>query len=328
MGGKPEQAIFIVGVEHRSGTNFLADLLMQHADCCRPLSIGEDYLLHHAQHLQTYAARLHESWNPDWRESAPQPEIGAALGRGLLSVLADQSTRPGHRLVTKTPRADRLGAFPWLFPDHPLLIIIRDGRAAVESAVRSFGWSYPKAIARWNHGARKILEFDRDFGDSECRYLIVRYEDLVTGLHEQLHRILAFLRLDAGRYDFDAADNMPVRGSSTLKAQGKKLHWTPVAKTGDFRPLDRARGWTGRQHRRFLAKAGLSQQLLGYSVEGSHQASIVDRLYLRWLHSRWQVRMARLGLRPLAQKAVGPQLARLGESSDSSDQSIPLRRAA
>jgi len=110
MGGKPDQAIFIIGVEHRSGTNFLADLLMLHSDCCRPLTIGEDYLLHHVSHLKKYAAQLHVSWNPDWRESATQPEIGAALGRGLLSVLIDQATARGHRLVTKTPRASNLSS--------------------------------------------------------------------------------------------------------------------------------------------------------------------------------------------------------------------------
>ena len=81
MPAGPEQAIFIIGVEHRSGTNFLSDLLALHDDCCRPATIGEDFLLHHAEHLRRYAAGLHESWNPEWRDSASQADIGAALGR-------------------------------------------------------------------------------------------------------------------------------------------------------------------------------------------------------------------------------------------------------
>jgi protein-tyrosine sulfotransferase len=325
MGGKPDKAIFIIGVEHRSGTNFLSDLLALHDDCCRPLSIGEDYLLHHAGHLKTYATRLHDSWNPEWRESATQADIGAALGRSLLTLLTDQASHRGRRLVTKTPRADRLALFPWLFPEHPLLIIVRDGRAVAESAVRSFGWSYKHAIRRWNNGARRILEFDRDQRTGTCRYLIVRYEDLVTDLVPHLRRILSFLRLDASRYDFDAAINMPVRGSSTLKSQGQKLHWTPVAKSSDFRPLERARNWTPRQHRLFLARAGLSQHLLGYSVEGSHEPSLLDRLYLRWLRSRWQARLAESGLQPIAFHSAATPCS---DDDGAEVPSIPLRRAA
>jgi hypothetical protein len=325
MGGKPDKAIFIIGVEHRSGTNFLSDLLALHDDCCRPVTIGEDYLLQHAPHLKRYASRLHDSWNPEWRASATQADIGAALGRSLLTLLTDQASHRGRRLVTKTPRADQLDLFPWLFPDHPLLIIVRDGRAVAESAVRSFGWSYKHAIGRWNHGARRILEFDRDQREGNCRYLIVRYEDLVTDLESHLRRILSFLRLDASRFDFDAAVNMPVRGSSMLKSQGQTLHWTPVAKSSDFRPLERASNWTPHQHRLFLARAGLSQHLLGYRVEGSQEPSLLDRLYLRWLRARWQARIAESGLRPIAFDSALTQHA---DDEDADLPSIPLRRAA
>jgi hypothetical protein len=313
------EAIFIVGIEHRSGTNFLSDLLALHEDCCRPATIGEDFLLHHAQHLVRYAAGLHVSWNPAWRESATQADIGTALGRGLLDVLRQQADRYAARLVTKTPRADRLALYPWLFPDHPLLIIIRDGRSLVESAVRSFGWTYRKAIERWARGARRILEFDRDEQDGDCRYLVVRYEDLVSDLDSELTRILAFLRLNPRRYDFAAARALPVRGSSSLKDQGQSLHWTPVAKPQDFRPLDRASHWTARQNRHFARKAGYLQELLGYSVYGGAPPGLVGGLLAR-LDDWWARRkIARLGLRPLSRQAA--------DRPDQSDV-LPLRRAA
>jgi hypothetical protein len=321
------QAIFIIGIEHRSGTNFLSDLLALHADCCRPHTIGEDFLLHNAQHLQRYAAELHAAWNAEWRQSASQQEIGAALGRGLLSVLTDQADRPARHLVTKTPRADRLALFPWLFPDQPLLILIRDGRSLVESAVKSFGWTYRKAIERWSRGARRILEFDRDERPGSCRYLVVRYEDLVTDLAAELHRILAFLRLDPADYDFGAAASMPVRGSSMLKSQGESLHWKPVPKSSNFDPLKRASNWTDRQHRRFLQTAGMYQQLLGYSVEGAHQPGILGGLWSRWLQQKWQRRIARLGLEPLQRQIVGPQLAQI-EPVDEEPLVKTRRRAA
>ena len=309
-----ERAIFIVGIEHRCGTNFLSDLLALHADCCRPLTIGEDFFLHNAHHLHAFAQGLHASWNPQWRLSASQSDIGAALGRGLLSILTEQADRPAPRLVTKTPRADRLALFPWLFPDHPLLILIRDGRSVVESAVRSFSWSYQKATERWCRGARRILEFDRDQQRGDCRHLIVRYEDLVTDLTAEMHRILAFLRLDPAGYDFDAAEASPVRGSSTLKGQGQSLHWKPVPKSSNFNPLARANHWTASQRRSFLQSAGMYQHLLGYEAEGLAQSGVLGGLWSRWLARRWQRKITRHRLMPLAQRQVlGPQLAQLDE---------------
>ena len=319
MAAGPEQAVFIIGIEHRSGTNFLSDLLALHADCCRPATIGEDFLLHHAEYLRRYALGLHESWNPEWRSSVSQDEIGAALGRGLLDVLKHQADRPAARLVTKTPRADRLSLFPWLFPDHPLLVIIRDGRSLVESAVRSFGWSYGKAIDRWARGARRILEFDRDEQAGDCRYLVVRYEDLVTDLDGELSRILAFLRLSTSRYDFAAAHALPVRGSSALKSQGQSLHWTPVAKSKDFRPLERASGWTAGQHRLFDRKAGYLQELLGYSA-GPQPTGIVSGWLARIGDVRAKRKIAKLGLQPLSRQNV--------EQPDADVDVLPLRRAA
>jgi hypothetical protein len=318
-----QRAIFIIGIEHRCGTNFLSDLLALHAECCRPLSIGEDFFVHHAHVLQRYAVCLHESWNADWRKSVSQVEIGAALGRGLLSLLTEQANRPARHLITKTPRADRIGLFPWLFPDQPLLVLIRDGRSVVESAVRSFGWTYRKAASRWCQGARKILEFEGR-RESNCRSLVVRYEDLVTNLTAELHRILAFLRLDPAGYDFEAAAAMPVRGSSTLASQGQDLHWKPVPKTIGFDPLNRAAGWTPRQQRQFLISAGAYQQLLGYGVEGSHPPGILGSLFARWLSRKWQRRIAREGLQPLTRKVVGPQLAEI----EAEEQPLRLRRAA
>ena len=311
MAGDSSQAIFIIGIEHRSGTNFLCDLLALHDDCSRPTVVGENFFLHHASWLRKYAQGLHKSWNQEWHASATQEQIGAGLGRGLLSILAEQATRPDGRLVTKTPRTDELKLYSWLFPEHPLLIIIRDGRSVVESAVRSFGWNYAEATDRWVRGARRILEFDRDErarGDRpSCRYLVVRYEDLVQNLEGELRRILAFLRLSPARYDFRSAIDMPVRGSSTLKTSGQKLHWTPVPKSQGFDPLNRARDWTPARQRTFLRAAGAYQSLLGYPSDHAPTAGVFGRLLDRLAASRQQRKVERLGLVPLQlQPAAAP----------------------
>ncbi|MEX2176899.1 MAG: sulfotransferase [Pirellulaceae bacterium] len=304
-----EQAVVILGIGHRCGTNFLSDLLVQHADTCRPTHVPEDFFVHHAQHLQTFAAGLHASWGEGRRLETPQEEIGATLGQGLLALLRKQTDRQAPYLVTKTPRADHVQLCPWLFPDQRLILLIRDGRSVVESAVKSFHWSYRKAIDRWRRGARRILEFDRDHCGGSYPYLVVRYEDLVTNLEAELHRLLGFLGLDPRRYDFDAAAALPVRGSSTLKLHGEPLHWRPVAKRSDFSPLDRAAGWSLRQQARFLWRAGAYQRLLGYSAEAPQADGLLGSLFQRLLDLQWQRHTARHNLQPLGRQIFGLQLA-------------------
>jgi hypothetical protein len=119
-----------------------------------------------------------------------------------------------------------------------------------------------------------------------------------------MHRILAFLRLDAARYDFDAAEALPVRGSSMLKTAGSELHWKPVAKTADFNPLKRADNWTPAMHRRFYRRAGHLQQLLGYSLEGSEPTGILAAWARQSAERRWKEKIAKARLQPLQPQVV------------------------
>ena len=155
--------------------------------------------------LVRFAEGLHGYWDDLQRTEYPTARIGAALGRGLLEMLWDHANGPGPCYITKTPRADQAQLFPWLFPDQRLILLVRDGKAVVESLVKSFRWSYAKAMQRWARGARSILRFDRDQRGGPCRYTIVRYEDLLTDLTGQMQRLLTFLDLDPAAYDFRAA---------------------------------------------------------------------------------------------------------------------------
>jgi hypothetical protein len=285
------RAAFILGIEHRSGTNFLSDLLALHPDCCRPKIIYEDFLVHRAADLVRFAEGLHGYWDDLQRTEYPTARIGAALGRGLLDMLWDHATGPGRCYITKTPRADQAQLFPWLFPDQRLILLVRDGKAVVESLVKSFRWSYRKAMIRWARGARSILRFDRDHRGGPCRYVIVRYEDLLTDLPGQVERLLAFLDLDPAQYDFAAAANLPVRGSSTTRERDGHLHWQPVQKDAAFQPLQRASHWTAALHRRFVVRCGGYQRLLGYdaSIPG---AGRFDQLFQGWLSRRWERKLA------------------------------------
>jgi hypothetical protein len=179
-------------------------------------------------------------------------------------------------LVTKSPSTNNLELFFRLFPDAELIILIRDGRSVVESAVRTFFRRFDKASRQWADRADSVLRFVGDDANRDRKYLLVKYEDLYGNSDEETRRILSFLRLDVARYSFEGARNLPVRGSSTLRREGAApttsaargvapgIHWQPVPKSADFNPLARFSHWKRAQHERFNWIAGDYLTALGY----------------------------------------------------------------
>jgi len=146
-----------------------------------------------------------------------------------------------------------------------LIIVVRDGRAVVESQVNSFGECYETAIRKWAKAAETILRNDVTLKKSRFKYMIVKYEDLFKDTNGELEQLMKFLKLDSKRYNFDAAINLPVRGSSVYLGEGKeKIHWKPVNKTKDFKPLERWKGWSRLRHEEFTCLAGKYLLEFGY----------------------------------------------------------------
>lgn len=264
MDDHDHRPIFILGIMPRSGTNYLSDLLCLHPDCGSPQPIYEDFLLHGGRHLRAYVEAVTAHWDSQWGYAdSDKAAILSSLGDGLVRLLRDRCTVP--RVVTKTPYVNQLDAFFTLFPKADLLIIIRDGRAILESGVRSFKWYPDAARHRWNKAARSIAAFDAKHKGGSHRYRIIRYEDLYADLAGTMRGVLEFLRLDADRYDFDAAAHLGVRGSSTLAQQpAGAVHWNPVERGEDFDPTKRFAHWSRRQHERFNWVAGEGLRVLGY----------------------------------------------------------------
>lgn len=281
--------IFILGARGRSGTHFLYDLLCLHPDCTHN-SISEDYLMTHVDLLIQYADEIYKNWPREWRvQISPRDTLYRCLGEGLISFLhmnvptsqrefnkiisesanlKPPSDLPGKRLVTKSPYVDKnLNYFFKIFPRAHLLIVIRDGRSVVESLVKSFDCSYEVEFHRWADSIKIILEFEEQVRGGDHKYLIVKYEELFTDTESEIRRIFAFLGLDEDSYDYDRANNLPVRGSSELRAQGKKMHWRPVEKVPDFNPLNRWNHWDRSLHERFNWIAGDYLEKVGYKKQ-------------------------------------------------------------
>jgi Sulfotransferase family len=291
--------IFIIGIRSRSGTTYLSHLLRLHPDCGdAPAPIWEDYLLTHADLLAGYASSTYRHWHhfvvAEGVEERLEEQLMQCIGGGLVSFMTSR-IRSG-RLVTKMPSVRNLEYFFKLFPKAHLLILVRDGRAVAESAVRSSGSKpsgarYELAMRSWARGAKAILCFDQATKNTDFKYLIVRYEDLWSDVKGELSRIFDFLGLDIATYDFNAAANLAVRGSSVFRGGEEKVQWKrPVEKTADFDPMSRWNHWSHALHERFNWIAGEYQKQLGYEVKEYKTIRPLWTIWNRILDFIWPIR--------------------------------------
>jgi len=216
------------------------------------------------------------------------------IGDGLIEFLTSRIR--ARRLVTKMPGVRNLEYFFALFPHARLLLLVRDGRAVVESAVKSSGakpsiTTYESAMRSWARGAETILRFDQAKKNSDFKYLIVRYEDLWGDVQGELHRIFDFLGLDVATYDFNAATSLPVRGSSVFRGHEEdKVHWRPVEKTMDFNPMLRWNHWSHVLHERFNWIAGEYLGPFGYEAKEYKTDRFLWTIWNLILDMTWPIR--------------------------------------
>ena len=288
--------IFILGVMQRSGTNWLRDLLLCHPDCYAA-RIPEDFLVANSHLLLRFGSSLYRSWPENWNAEArvgPQERLHRIMGEALLEFIgqgaapdaAGAALARSGRLVTKTPSVANLGHLFTFFPHARVVILVRDGRAVVESIVRGFNWDYETGIRRWDSAAREILSFRAAGGAALERSIIVRYEDLFSTLESELCRLLTFLDLDQERYDFQRAVGLPVRGSSVFGQEHGGSKSARIPRTEEFSPLARAAHWNRWKHERFNRLAGESLESLGYQ-RVSPGKSLPGGMVIQWLRDAW-----------------------------------------
>jgi hypothetical protein len=282
--------VLILGLTPRTGTNYLWDLLCLHPDCAPGREpIREDLFLDSADRILDYVDTVRGRWDPDWGvvDEELEAQLLASLGDALLRFL---TVDPSRRLVTKNPSVTNIKHVFRLFPDAQVLVLVRDGRAVVESCVRTFGWDFDLACRRWAEAANEALEFlaARDADDPSVR--LIRYEDLVAQSKETVSELLLFLRLDQDRYDFSGAEQLPVRGSSVFLGGRPNVHWQPLERTADFDPLHRWQHWELGARKRFAWLAGSQQHALGYTVDELGTTTVMGRATQRLTSASWRLR--------------------------------------
>jgi hypothetical protein len=290
---RPE-VVFILGILQRSGTNYLFDLLAQHPDCVAVSGIGEDFLIANAEKLNGFVESVAHCWNASWDPAGEfQRRLRENLGEGCIELLASQATTCSEKMpryiVSKTPSVKNLHLIS-TFPRCKVLVIIRDGRAVVESGMKSFSWDFELSIRQWVQGARIISAAN----DASVPFYLVRYEDLINDLKNQLTQVFSFLGLDDGSYSYEAAQATPVRGSSSFGRAGE-VQWLPVATTAEFNPLTRWSTWSAAKLERFNWIAGPEMHNFGYELKQHH----------RW-RAFWRCRNRILDMRRATGQALRP----------------------
>ena len=264
---------FICGVRRRSGTNFLYQLLFKHPRCAHPGEV-EDYILHHSHLLEAFADRAYLVWNDDLQPEGnkEKADVLRAIGRALESILVEQSKRYGsitgakQIIVTKTPSAVGVERIPHMFPTSRVIILVRDGRAVVESAKKTWGWGvdFDSEASAWASNVRAIL--DLPTANGTAWWLMVRYEDLVANTENELRRIFRFLGLPENEYNFSHIQSQEVIGSSQFRTNTTQAAAVRLQNPPDFAPLERFKHWNQWRQWRFAWIAGAELQKLGYEV--------------------------------------------------------------
>lgn len=208
------------------------------------------------------------------REQIGLPNIMLSLFGESLNKFLNLQLKQGHSsnvyryLLAKTPSVKNIGNIYDFFPKAKLLIIVRDGRALVESGVRSFNWKYAHAMKKWAENAFEILDFKKKH---EC--FIVNFEKLYTNEEQVLRNIFSYLEIDPNKYDYNEIKNLGVTGSSDTASGGKSIHFNIVKKSDNFKPLQRHENWNTFKLKRFQWIAGEQMQQLGYSLSPSFNES-------------------------------------------------------
>jgi hypothetical protein len=120
------------------------------------------------------------------------------------------------------------------------------------------------ACRRWKRSARMVLACHERFKQRETGYWLARFEDAVRDPDAFVHEACRRFDLDPAAYPFDAADDLPVRGSGSLSRPGQ-VDWAPHTKPADFDPTGHWRDWPPRRLRRFHRLAGPELRALGYT---------------------------------------------------------------
>jgi hypothetical protein len=294
--------IMIHGQMARCGINFLMDILSKHSDTFR--QPNDIYEFHHFMLLDSLDKYIINLKNTIHMKNINEQRLKRHLGEAWINYLLGYVDDTQKHIILKESNVDNLQHFFDYFPSSRLIIVVRDGRNAVASAIES-GFvsggfrkmksreSWNRAISRygaqamlrkvgqrlrqsdfeivcrkWNASSLAVAGLMRDFLPSRCdQVLLTRYEHLFQRTIDETKRILDFCGLSHQRYDWKALEKMPVRGSSFLRDADGNINFSKgIEPNEQFDPMKRWGSWSLNQQRMFRKLCYHGMQALGYPV--------------------------------------------------------------
>jgi hypothetical protein len=246
----------------------LANLLKLHPDVAYCRHPGEDFLLDGSRHLVDYVESVSARWRNKWKGMVVDQQkemLWLSISDALHTYLAPESEAPFF--LTKTPSSVGIESFHRLFPQGKLVLLVRDGRNLVESAVQSFGGSHEEWMQAYAKSLERIAWLREKAPEAG---MVVRYEDLLLSPEETLRRIFEYVGLDCGRFDFGRVEELPVVGSCQSSAAKGTVDWNVDLdqSSADFRPLERFLSWSDETRKLYDRICGRVARGFGYEAFG------------------------------------------------------------
>jgi protein-tyrosine sulfotransferase len=255
-------SIILHGVMFRSGTTYVGELLGLHPDLYKyPNEILEFPFLRLAGDI----SQLHDNFLVGYQQNQgkiTENDFSLLFGSSIIAHLYSFVPET-QRMFLKIPNVQFLDRFYTLFPFEDLIVLNRDGRDVVSSAMKTWpNLSFSDVCHWWANSARMILACNERYSSNQG-YYYARYEDIMEDPTIFIKAVCSKFGLDEKQYPYAKINDIPVIGSSILK-NSKKVDWNPIEKPIDFKPIGRWHGWTRIQKSIFKRIAGESLLALGY----------------------------------------------------------------
>ena len=262
-GSNRKPVIFIHGMLRRSGTNFVGELLRLHPDfCAYPNNIYEMPFLRTTGKLVEVQNEFFNGYKRN-RERIGNGDFLPVFGAALLAYLHDYA--PEHkRLLLKVPGVEYLQHFFSVFPHERLIVLLRDGRDLIQSTIKTWPQrDFSDVCREWDESARIIMAFEESFRTQKNRFMIVKFEDAVANSNHFISSVCSHFGIEQQHYPFKKLKDIPVKGSSALKQDGK-MTWKPLEKPSDFNPIGRWSNWDSNKKQIFKKICGKTLIKTGY----------------------------------------------------------------
>ena len=262
-------AICVHGILPRCGSNIVHDIIETHPDVVgRSIGLSEFPLLCNSRSMDAFFASV-VARHREVANNVTGVEMMSFLVSGWLRDLQERIGNDRTALL-KMPSVQHLDLFPALFPRDKLVVVIRDGRDIVQSTTDT--WKGARrflkndvAIAREYAASADVIQecLSQHGPENNPNIYVFRYEDYISNPHESIKSLFNFLELDIDDNAVQVATDLPVRGASSIKVDGR-ASWVPIEKPKNFSTSSKWTHWDHRKKKRFAKIAQKALVDLGY----------------------------------------------------------------